>query len=96
VVVVVVATLLNQTVALEAQVVAVAVVVRITLFMLLFMDSTVNQPESMHIQVLITQVEEEVLADTMQIIHTVLADAVAQESLLLDTNRKNYERNTKD
>jgi len=94
--VVVVATLLNQTVALEAQVVVVVVVVRITLFMLLFMDSTVNQPESMHIQVLITQVEEEVLADTMQIIHTVLADAVAQESLLLDTNRKNYERNTKD
>jgi hypothetical protein len=87
---------LNLVVALAVQAVAVAVVVRITLFMLLFMDSTVNQPESMHIQVLITQVEEEVLADTMQIIHTVLADAVAQESLLLDTNRKNYERNTKD
>jgi hypothetical protein len=87
---------LNLVVALVVQAVAVAVVVRITLFMLLFMDSTVNQPESMHIQVLITQVEEEVLADTMEIIHTVLADAVAQESLLLDTNRKNYERNTKD
>jgi hypothetical protein len=93
--VVVVAIGLNQEAALAGQAAVAVVVVIIIPFMLLFMDSTVNQLEIMHIQELIIQVVVVVEADTMQIIHTALVDAVDQELLLLDTNRKNYERNTK-
>jgi hypothetical protein len=73
---------------------AVAAVI-ITPFMLLFMDSTVNRLEIMHIRALITQVAAVAEAAITAITHTALVVAVAQELLLLDTNRKNYERNTK-
>jgi hypothetical protein len=94
-VVVVVAMLPNQTVVLEAQVAVVVVVVITTLFMLLFMDSIVKVQEITHTQEQTTPVVVAELADTMVITLTVLADVVVPELLLLDTNRKNYERNTK-
>jgi hypothetical protein len=72
-----------------------AAAVIITPFMLLFMDSTVNRLEIMHIRALITQVVVVVEADIMQITPTALVVVVVLELLLLDTNRKNYERNTK-
>jgi hypothetical protein len=87
--------LLNHRAALEGQVVAVAVAVIIIRFMLLFMDSTVNQPVITHIQVLIIQVVAVAEAAITAITHTALVVVVVLELLLLDTNRKNYERNTK-
>jgi hypothetical protein len=90
-----VATPLNHRAVLEGQVVVVVVVVIIIRFMLPFMDSTVNQLEITHIQVLIIQVAVVAEAAITAITHTALVVAVALELLLLDTNRKNYERNTK-
>jgi hypothetical protein len=87
--------LLNHRAALEGQAAAVAAAVITTLFMLLFMDSIVKVLEIMHTQEQTTPGAVAAEADTMQIIPTALVDAVVQELLLLDTNRKNYERNTK-
>jgi hypothetical protein len=87
--------LLNHKVVLEGQEAVVVVAVITTLFMLLFMDSIVNQQEITHTLEQTTLAVVVAEADTMQITPTVLADVAAQELLLLDTNRKNYERNTK-
>jgi hypothetical protein len=86
---------LSLMVVLAAQAVEAVAAVIITPFMLLFMDSTVNRLEIMHIRALITQVVVVVEADIMQITPTALVVVVVLELLLLDTNRKNYERNTK-
>jgi hypothetical protein len=59
------------------------------------MDSIVKVQEITHTQEQIIPAVAVEPADTMQITLTVLADAAALELLLLDTNRKNYERNTK-
>jgi hypothetical protein len=59
------------------------------------MDSIVNKLEIMHTQEQTTPVVVVVEADIMQIIPTALVVEAAPELLLLDTNRKNYERNTK-
>jgi hypothetical protein len=74
--------------------VVVAVVIT-TLFMLLFMDSIVKVLEIMHTQEQTTPVVVAVEADTMVITPTASVVAAALELLLLDTNRKNYERTTK-
>jgi hypothetical protein len=87
--------LLNHRAALEVQAAVVVVVVITTRFMLLFMDSIVKVQEITHTQEQTTPVVVEAEADTMEITLTVLADVVVLELLLLDTNRKNYERNTK-
>jgi cellobiose phosphorylase len=95
VVVVVAVMLLNHKVVLAVQVVVVVVVVITIRYTQRYMDSIVNQQEITHTPEQTTQAVVAVEADTMEITPTALADVAVQELLLLDTNRKNYERNTK-